>query len=90
MFGVVLAFTLLGAVGDALVFGLALALASVLFDGPTRKRAISWTIASLSVGAIVGVPVVTLVGDALGWRMALGGFGMACLGFAWALLCAPG
>jgi DHA1 family inner membrane transport protein len=86
VFGVVLAFTLLGAIGDALVFGLALALASVLFAGPARRRAISWTIASLSVGAIVGVPVMTFAGDALGWRMALGGFGMACLVFAWVLI----
>ena len=78
-FAIVLAVTLLGAFGDALVFGLSLALASVLFHGPARKRAISGTIASLSAGAIVGVPVVTFVGDVLGWRMALGALGMACL-----------
>ena len=85
-FAIVLAVTLLGAFGDALVFGLSLALASVLFHGPARKRAISGTIASLSAGAIVGVPVVTFVGDVLGWRMALGALGMACLAFAWMVL----
>lgn len=82
----VLAVTLLGAVGDALVFGLALALASVLFEGPARKRALSWTIASLSAGAIAGVPIVTLIGDLTNWRMAIGVFGVTCLAFAWMLM----
>lgn len=82
----ILAVTLLGAIGDALVFGLALALASVLFEGPSRKRAISWTIASLSAGAIAGVPLVTLIGDLTNWRVAIGAFGAACLAFAWVLL----
>lgn len=83
---VLLGLSLLGAIGDALVFGLTFALASVLFDGAARQRAISLAVASLSVGAVVGVPVLTFIGDLASWRVALGTFGGATLGLAWMVL----
>lgn len=78
-----LGLSLVGALGDALVFGLTIALASTLFAGPERRRAISWTIAALSVGAIAGVPVLTTIGDAAGWRVAIGAAGIASIAVAW-------
>jgi len=78
-----LGLSLVGALGDALVFGLTIALASTHFAGPERRRAISWTIAALSVGAIAGVPVLTTIGDAAGWRVAIGAAGIASIAVAW-------
>lgn len=78
-----LGLSVVGALGDALVFGLTIALASTLFAGPERRRAISWTIAALSVGAIAGVPVLTTIGDAAGWRVAIGAAGIASIAVAW-------
>ena len=78
-----LGLSLVGALGDALVFGLTIALASTLFTGSERRRAISWTIAALSVGAIAGVPVLTTIGDAAGWRVAIGAAGIASIAVAW-------
>ncbi|MEJ7901340.1 MAG: MFS transporter, partial [Thermomicrobiales bacterium] len=78
-----LGLSVVGALGDALVFGLTIALASTLFAGPERRRAISWTIAALSVGAIAGVPVLITIGDASGWRVAIGAAGIASIAVAW-------
>jgi len=78
-----LGLSVVGALGDALVFGLTIALASTLFAGPERRRAISWTIAALSVGAIAGVPVLTTIVDAAGWRVAIGAAGIASIAVAW-------
>ena len=85
-FPLLLAVTLLGAFGDAIVFGLALTLASVLFHGAGRRRAIGWAIASFNISAILGVPVFTFVGDRQGWRFAIGSFGLATLAFVWMIV----
>lgn len=85
-YSVLLALALVGALGDALVFGLSIALASTLFDGSAQRRAISWTIASLSVGAILGVPMLTTIGGALGWRAALATGGLGALAVTWLVI----
>ena len=80
---VLLGLAIIGALGDALVFGLSIALATYLFAGDARRRAISWTIASLSVGAILGVPVLTTIGGLAGWRVAIGAAGIATVAATW-------
>jgi DHA1 family inner membrane transport protein len=74
---------ILGALGDALVFGLAFALASTLFAAESRRRAIGWTMASISVGPVVGVPLLTLIGGASGWRVAVGLAGLVAVAGTW-------
>ena len=68
-----------GGLGDAILFGLPLAIAGTRFEGAARRRAIGWTSAALSLGGIVGVPVIAAVGGALGWRAALVGVGLLAL-----------
>ena len=70
-FNVMLLFSIFGGLGDALVFGLPLAIAGLLYSGDAQRRAISWTLGSLSSAAIVGVPLLTLLGDATSWRTSL-------------------
>ncbi|MDQ3780128.1 MAG: MFS transporter, partial [Chloroflexota bacterium] len=47
-----------GGLGDAVLFGLPLAIAATHFAGEARRRAVSWTSAGLPMGAVVGVPLL--------------------------------
>jgi MFS transporter, DHA1 family, inner membrane transport protein len=87
-YALLLALSIVGALGDALVFGLTIAMASTIFTGSARRRAISWTIASLSVGAILGVPILTTIGGFAGWRVAVGTAGVAAVAVAWLVVTA--
>ncbi|CAN5793847.1 N/A [soil metagenome] len=78
-YSVLLGLSVVGALGDALVFGLTLAFASTIFAGDAQRRALSWTIASLSIGAVVGIPILTSIGDVSTWRIAIGVAGIASL-----------
>jgi predicted MFS family arabinose efflux permease len=80
---VLLALSVAGGLGDALVFGLALALAGIRFRGDARRRAIGWTIGALSSAPIVGVPLLTAISGVGGWRAALTVAGLAAAGAAW-------
>jgi predicted MFS family arabinose efflux permease len=80
---VVLAFSVVGGLGDALVFGLALALCGTRFEGDARRRALGWTIGSVSSAPIVGIPLLTAIGGVSGWRVALAAGGLATAGAAW-------
>jgi predicted MFS family arabinose efflux permease len=42
-----------------------------VFDEPWRTRAVAWYVASMIFAFIVGLPVITAVDDAAGWRWAL-------------------
>jgi predicted MFS family arabinose efflux permease len=89
---VLLMLTCLGALGDALVFGLTFTLAAVVFAGDARRKAISWTMASLGGGAILGVPILTTISGNASWRVALACGGVAAVaaaGMARVLLPAP-
>ena len=68
---VLLLLSLFGGLGDALVFGLPLAIAGLRYSGEAQRRAISWTLGSLSSAAIIGTPVLTAIGSATSWRAAL-------------------
>jgi predicted MFS family arabinose efflux permease len=80
---VLLGLSVAGGLGDALVFGLALAIAGTRFAGDARRRAIGWTIGALSIAPIVGVPLLTAISGVGGWRAALAAGGLAATGAAW-------
>ena len=80
---VLLGLSVAGGLGDALVFGLALAIAGTRFAGDARRRAIGWTIGALSIAPIVGVPLLTAISGVGGWRAALAAGGLAAAGAAW-------
>lgn len=80
---VLLGLSVVGGLADALVFGLPLAIAGSRFAGDARRRAMGWTIGSLSSGAIVGVPLLTAIGAVISWRGALIVGGVGAAGAAW-------
>ena len=67
---VLLAAALCGAVSRALVQPVALAVAGTHFEGAARRRAMSWVVASVAGSAIVGIPALTGIAAAFGWRAA--------------------
>lgn len=79
---VVLALSVCGGLGDALVFGLPLAIAGTRFSGDGQRRALGWILGSLSFAPIVGVPLLTAIGGSVGWRTALVLAGMTAAGAA--------
>jgi DHA1 family inner membrane transport protein len=59
-----------GAISEATVPGLSLAIAGTRFEGPAARRAIGWTVGALASAPIIGVPLLTTISDAAGWRVA--------------------
>jgi predicted MFS family arabinose efflux permease len=80
---VLLAFSISGGLADALVFGLPLAIASIMFEGKAQRRAMAWTIGSLSSASIVGTPILTSTASFTTWRFALVAAGLATVAAAW-------
>lgn len=80
-----------GAVAEATVPGLSLAIAGSRFSGAAAKRALGWTVGALASAPIIGVPVLTTVGDIAGWRAAflLAGFAAAAAVMLMALWLPP-
>jgi DHA1 family inner membrane transport protein len=72
---VLLGLSICGGFADALVFGLPLAIAGLRFTGAAQRKAMGWTIGSLSSASIIGTPILTSVGSVVGWRGALVGAG---------------
>jgi predicted MFS family arabinose efflux permease len=72
-----------GGLADAMVFGLPLAIAGLRFSGEPRRRAISWTLGSLSSAPIIGIPILTAIGGIAGWRAAMISAGALAAGTAW-------
>jgi predicted MFS family arabinose efflux permease len=67
---ILFAASLFGAIAAATVPGLSLAIASTHFTGLAARRAVGWTVAGLAGSAIIGVPILTTIGDAATWRAA--------------------
>jgi predicted MFS family arabinose efflux permease len=65
-----------GALAEACVLGLSLSVAGTHFQGDAARRAIGWTIGALASVAIVGVPIVAVVSQVFGWRVAILGAGL--------------
>jgi predicted MFS family arabinose efflux permease len=63
----------------ALLNGLSLAIAGSYFGGEARRRALSVTVAAMSGTAILGVPLLSWLGDVLSWRWAFAFTGMTAL-----------
>jgi len=80
---VLLVLSVAGGLADALVFGLPLAIAGVRFSGAAQRKAMGWTIGSLSSGSIIGTPILTSIGSIASWRVALVSAGIAAGGGAW-------
>lgn len=77
-----LGISLVGGLADALAFGIPFAIVGVLFAPDQRKRAISWLIGSMSFGGIIGIPLLTLLGSATSWRLAMLALGGAAASVA--------
>jgi predicted MFS family arabinose efflux permease len=82
-YGVLLGLAVVGGFGDAILFGLPLAIASRTFFGEDGRRAVGWVSAGLPIGSIAGVSLLAAFGGVVGWRAALGGAGAAALATAW-------
>jgi MFS transporter, DHA1 family, inner membrane transport protein len=80
VFAVLLVACLFGALADATVPGLSLAVAGTHFPGAAGRRAIGWTIGSLASAGIIGVPIVAAISQAFGWRAAFLGAGVLAIG----------
>lgn len=72
-----LAAALAGGFGRAIVSPASQALVGTLFAETKRRRAISWTQAGASLGAVVGLPALTLIAFYASWRSAF--FALALL-----------
>jgi MFS transporter, DHA1 family, inner membrane transport protein len=59
-----------GALADATVPGLSLAIATTRFSGTAARRAVGWTVAALASAAIIGVPILTTIAGFTTWRTA--------------------
>jgi predicted MFS family arabinose efflux permease len=81
-YAVLLALAVAGGLGDAILFGLPLALAGSLFDGDARRQAIAWVSAALPAGSVLGVPLLTMAGEVVSWRVVFLGTGLATLASA--------
>ena len=68
-----------GSIAEATVPGLSLAIAGTRFHGPAARRAIGWTVGALAGAPIIGVPILTTVGDLAGWRAAFLVSGIAAI-----------
>ena len=73
---VVLGVALVGALGRATIGPVAQALAGARFAGETRRRALGWVVAGTSGAGVVGIPLLTAIAAALGWRAAFGGLAL--------------
>ena len=71
-FAILLLVTLVAAVSRAIIQPVALAVAGTHFTGATQRRAISLVVAAAAGAPIVGVPGLTAIGGAFGWRVAFG------------------
>lgn len=80
---VLLGLSMAGGMADALVFGLPLAIAGMRFSGAAQRKAMGWTIGSLSSASIVGTPILTTIGSFAGWRVALVSAGAVAGAAAW-------
>jgi DHA1 family inner membrane transport protein len=72
-FGVLLAVALVGSIGRATINPVAQAIAGTRFTGEARRRALGWMAAGGSGAGVVGIPILTSIDAALGWRAAFVG-----------------
>ncbi len=78
-FAILLFVALIGAVSRAIIQPVALALTGTHFQGADQRRAISLVVAAASGAPIIGVPILTAIGGAFGWRAAFAALAGAAL-----------
>jgi predicted MFS family arabinose efflux permease len=74
---------LAGGLGNAAVLGPSLAVAGTAFGGLRARRALGWTTAAMAGSAIIGVPILSALGAASGWRTAFLTTSLVVAGIAW-------
>ena len=72
-------FRLIGGISLALLNGLSLAIAGSYFTGSARRRALSITVSAMSGTAILGVPLLSWIGDVWSWRWAFASLGVVAI-----------
>jgi DHA1 family inner membrane transport protein len=77
-FAILLLVTLVAAVSRAIIQPVALAITGTQFHGVVQRRAISLVVAAAGA-PIAGVPALTAIGGAFGWRAAFGALAVAAL-----------
>ncbi|WP_028049536.1 MFS transporter [Cellulomonas sp. URHD0024] len=77
-FGVVAGARALGGVAHAIFFSVAIGYASRLVTPQVTGRALALVTAGASAGFVLGVPLTTALGAAVGWRAAFAVLGGAC------------
>lgn len=78
-FAILLLVTLIAAVSRAIIQPVALAITGTRFSGVAQRRAISLVVAAAAGAPIAGVPALTAIGGAFGWRAAFGALAAAAL-----------
>ena len=62
----------LAGIGGAIIFGICLAAVSEIFaDGTQRNRALSYVGTAATLGALMGLPILTKIDEIAGWRAAV-------------------
>ena len=74
---------LAGGFGNAAILGPSMAFAGTAFPGPRVRRALAWVTAAMAGSAIVGVPLLSVIGGLAGWRVAFLIAAGAIAGVAW-------
>lgn len=74
-----MAFRLFGGMSLALLNGMSLAIAGSYFTGAARRRALSITVSAMSGTAILGVPLLSWIGDVWSWRWAFASLGVIAI-----------
>jgi predicted MFS family arabinose efflux permease len=74
---------LIGGLATASLPGLGVAVATSLFSGAARRRALGWSSSAGAGSAVVGVPLLVGLADVSGWRIALIAAGLLAMGSVW-------
>jgi predicted MFS family arabinose efflux permease len=81
-FALLLLSTFAGVAGRAATGPVAQAVAGARFVGDARRRAMSWITGGVSAALVAGVPLLTIIDAAFGWRMAFVGLAALTVGSA--------
>jgi MFS transporter, DHA1 family, inner membrane transport protein len=68
-----------GGLGGGILTSVSVVLASTRFPVEQRRWAIGWTVSGISMAPIIGVPIITFVGEYLGWRASFIALGLLAL-----------
>ncbi len=70
VYWVLLFASIAGAIDEGTVPGLTMAVAGSHFHGPAARHALSLTASATTSARIVGIPVMAMIGEVIGWRAA--------------------